>query len=346
MKSKIKKEYYDPFFKRTMLEVEYVGSTFKIVKKINNRYVVTGILASGGTGIIYTAQDEELFNKKVLIKAPKYSATLFEHSKNRSLEEEVKKSRSLMEQEELAFYHAWYRQITGVPTILGRFKDVNPNIYGPHKDVDTGLSFTIDQEELYAQEEYLVLSYIDGAPLSEPLSAKRINPFNFTRYFLKNMARMLKLFHFPIEMKKLKSRISMIYIDLKPDNIIASKGGGIVLIDLGSFSFVVDEEDIFSSEVRTPGYSAPEIVDFGVSLETLTPAADVFSLGAITYELLTGDRPIPSMGESSYSFDLSRVQGREKDKKAWVPFLQKMLDYFPEKRFKSMDELIDHIPYS
>ncbi len=338
--TQIKKSYYSKYFKREIVEIEYAGNVFKAPAKLNKRYKITGILASGGTGIIYIANDEKLFNKKVLIKTSKYKNILFEYKNDINREKTIKKQRKIITRERTAFLHSWYRDIVGIPTLLDAVVDINPNLYGPHIDSDSGEEFFIKQEEIVAKERYLVLSYIDGQVLTEPIKSKLNNPLGFSKAMLFSITKILREFHRTVNMKKLNARISMIYLDLKPENIIAVTGSGFVLIDLGSFSFIINNQDIETDLIKTPGYCAPEL-RHGANLDTIQATADVYSLGATVYEILTNDNPSVASLDEVYDFDFEKVK---KYGSKWVDFLKKMLAYDKADRYSDFNEVLKNIP--
>ena len=92
---------------------------------------------------------------------------------------------------------------------------------------------------------------------------------------------------------------NVLHLDVKPSNILLRDDGTAVLID---FNLAVDASE--SREVGFRGtlaYAAPEVIAAAVkdaetsSLESVTEAADVYSLGTVLYELLTGDVPFPDV---------------------------------------------------
>jgi cGMP-dependent protein kinase len=84
--------------------------------------------------------------------------------------------------------------------------------------------------------------------------------------------------------------LGIIYRDLKPENIMVASDGYIKLIDMDTTKQLANNNGCFGrtyTVIGTPHYMAPEILlGKGYNLN-----ADFFSLGVLTYELLTGAMP-------------------------------------------------------
>ncbi|MBN1766748.1 MAG: DUF2157 domain-containing protein [Sedimentisphaerales bacterium] len=131
---------------------------------------------------------------------------------------------------------------------------------------------------------YLVMEYVDGRPVNEAVEGKSLEDI-------------LDIFkQILIGVKSLHAR-NIVHRDLKPGNIMVDNAGRVKILDLG----IAGHIEVSSEECNqrtpiagTPAYIAPE----QSRGESLTPAMDVFSLGIILFELLTGRRPFN--GSSSY----------------------------------------------
>ncbi|QDU18316.1 protein kinase domain-containing protein [Urbifossiella limnaea] len=87
--------------------------------------------------------------------------------------------------------------------------------------------------------------------------------------------------------------------DIKPANVVVGRGGSPCLID-----FNLSTRDAGPAAVRgTPGYMAPELLEAAGAMATGAALArgDLFSLGVMTFELLTGRRPFPAADPKSFA---------------------------------------------
>ena len=91
-------------------------------------------------------------------------------------------------------------------------------------------------------------------------------------------------------------RRGMIHRDVKPANIMLTTDGDVKLMDFGIVSVSgATDLTVKGQIIGTPAYMSPE----QIRGESLNPASDVFSLGAVIYEMVTGSMPFP--GDSHIS---------------------------------------------
>jgi len=128
---------------------------------------------------------------------------------------------------------------------------------------------------------YFAMEYVEGSPLLEfvtPLSIRR----------------RLELFRSVCAAVQYAHQNLIVHRDLKPGNILVTADGTPKLLDFG-VAKLVDPESVgrnrtltlAGGRLMTPDYASPE----QVRGEPVTTATDVYSLGVILYELLTGKRP-------------------------------------------------------
>jgi eukaryotic-like serine/threonine-protein kinase len=135
---------------------------------------------------------------------------------------------------------------------------------------------------------YLAMEFVDGATLEEILALCRKRGVPLPRWVvvdvLLQVCKGLASAHEACERDGARP-LNLIHRDLKPSNIILDRSGTAKILDFG---IAKSESNVHRTTMGvtkgTPPYMSPEQI-LGHSL---TPASDVFSLGAIAYELITG----------------------------------------------------------
>lgn len=132
---------------------------------------------------------------------------------------------------------------------------------------------------------FITMAFIQGKPLEDLFDSDRLLPVATAVEIVRKTAVALQEAH----------QLSIVHRDLKPANIMVTPAGEPVIMDFG-LAKVVGEVDAGEARLTqegallgTPKYMAPEQVNGQQSL--IGPATDVYALGVILFELLTGRTP-------------------------------------------------------
>jgi serine/threonine-protein kinase len=127
---------------------------------------------------------------------------------------------------------------------------------------------------------YLVMEYIEGEPLVDYCDSRRLN-----------VTERLRLFQSICAAVQFAHRNLVVHRDIKPNNILVDTEGSPRLLDFGIAKLLnrdlAGEAATATSFGMTPEYASPEQIRGG----HITTATDVYSLGVVLYELLTGRHP-------------------------------------------------------
>jgi serine/threonine protein kinase len=129
---------------------------------------------------------------------------------------------------------------------------------------------------------YLTMAYIEGGTLASKVERGRPWEPRKAAKVIRQLAVALAEAH----------RQGIIHRDLKPANIMVDARGGLVLMDFGlARQFESDDPTLTAAGaiLGTPSYMPPEQAEGNI--KAIGPRSDLYSLGVILYELLTGLRP-------------------------------------------------------
>ena len=131
-------------------------------------------------------------------------------------------------------------------------------------------------------QPYLALEYVEGLPLTEYCKSKNLD-----------VRGRLELFGQVLSAVQYAHNNLVLHRDLKPSNILVTAAGTVSLLDFGIAKFMTGAETSetalteLTGRAMTPDYASPEQIA-GTPIST---SSDVYSLGVVLYELLTGVRP-------------------------------------------------------
>ncbi len=128
---------------------------------------------------------------------------------------------------------------------------------------------------------YLVMDFIEGETLEEHLNSLNGKKVPFEKVFdiALQLCSVLEYLH--------TRNPPIIFRDLKPANVMVTRGGHVYLIDFGIARHFKPGQHKDTTALGSSGYAPPE--QYGKS--QTTPRADIYSLGALLHQLLTGDDP-------------------------------------------------------
>jgi serine/threonine-protein kinase len=123
---------------------------------------------------------------------------------------------------------------------------------------------------------YLVMEYVEGQPLDEYCDARKLG-----------IAARLQIILKVCDAVDHAHRNLIVHLDLKPSNILVTEDGTPKLLDFGTSKLLHPGGEFTTTISATPSYASPE----QLRNEAVTTACDVYSLGVVLFELLTGKRP-------------------------------------------------------
>ena len=179
---------------------------------------------------------------------------------------------------------------------------------------------------------YFVMKFLRGKPLSSVLAARGTLPPAEIRQILVQVARALAYAH----------KSGIVHRDIKPDNIMFDEHGLAVVTDFGIAKAASGGKLTGTGmSIGTPHYMSPE----QARAQALDGRSDIYSLGVVAYQSLTGR--VPFDGEDSFSIGYKHIMEEiptppleTYDQRTVFEITRKMMAKSPDERFQSADELV------
>jgi serine/threonine protein kinase/uncharacterized membrane protein len=221
------------------------------------------------------------------------------------------------------------------PQILARFsqearnaKRLNHPHIVPIYDVD---EVVVDGRNV----PYIEMPFVEGQTLSTLLTKRgRLSPGEAAE-IMRQVGLALDYAH----------QQGIVHRDLKPSNVMITNGGLVYLMDFGLARDVASPSGVTvaGSWIGTPEYMSPEQANRQTSL---SPASDIYSLGLILYEMLTGK--LPFTGETVEEVIAARVEKSPIPPNRWGANLPQPVENVvmrglarnPERRFRTAGDLV------
>jgi len=171
---------------------------------------------------------------------------------------------------------------------------------------------------------YLVMEYVEGTPLRKLLGKGPIEP-----------RRALDIAASLCDALRYAHGRGVIHRDIKPENILIDKDGRVKVADFGLARLTHDETTpitLTGARLGTPSYMSPEQVERSAKIDH---RADLYALGVVLYELLTGGLPIGHFKPPSKVVDVDHGIDR-----LVLRLLEKLPDSRPQSAAEAQAEIV------
>src|SRR5206468_1507090 len=129
---------------------------------------------------------------------------------------------------------------------------------------------------------YITMAFIEGKPLGAYVHEGEPVGTALALRLVRTLAAALQTAH----------DAGVLHLDLKPANVMVGAHHNPIIMDFGLSRLVADGDDSLTLDaglLGTPGYMAPELIAGGA--DAVSAATDIYGLGVVFYELLTGRPP-------------------------------------------------------
>jgi serine/threonine protein kinase/tetratricopeptide (TPR) repeat protein len=185
---------------------------------------------------------------------------------------------------------------------------------------------------------YFSMKFVEGGPLDELVKREPVSMRRAAELLVK-IARTVQFAH----------EHGILHRDIKPGNILLDRHGEPHLTDFGLARLIEQESTVTDSfdVLGTPSYMAPE--QAAGHTKNLTAAADIYALGALFYQMLTGQPPFA--GGTTYETIRMVLEREPRSPRLWNPKLDadlvticlKCLEKDPQRRYQTAEALAQDV---
>ena len=218
-----------------------------------------------------------------------------------------------------------------------RERDILARLEHPHiaRFYDAGIT--------ESDQPWLALEYVEGTSITDYCRANGVD-IRGRVALVRHVAAALQAAHTQL----------VVHRDLKPANVLVTPAGDVKLLDFGIAKLVDDDTQEaaltqWGHRVATPDYAAPEQLQGG----SVSAASDVYAMGVMLHELLTGTRPFHTRSRLGWMLDdrseaplaSGKVSGKQRAAIAGDldSILAKALEKAPTRRYASADAFSDDL---
>ncbi len=214
------------------------------------------------------------------------------------------------------------------PEMMERFlREAQSGANLPHENI-----VQVYQMGMADNEHYIVMEFVEGMDLKNILKSAGKIPWQIAGLILRGVAQGLLFAH----------QRGFIHRDIKPGNIMLSFRGEVKIMDFGIVRRMDSELTQTGAFLGTPAYMSPE----QLKGQGVTAKSDLFSLGIVAYEIMTGEKPFKA--ETEQAMILKITTEKEKAVRSHNPevprrlarMVKRILKKNPAKRFNDAEELI------
>ncbi|MBX2820011.1 MAG: protein kinase [Rhodothermaceae bacterium] len=180
-----------------------------------------------------------------------------------------------------------------LPPTLGQDKDARDRFY-----VEARAASRLDHPNVCTIHEigttregqiYIVMGYYEGDTLQRRLENEDLSQEQVVK-FIRQIAQGLDAAH----------QQNIVHRDIKPGNVMITSSGAVKILDFGLAKVADQNLTKTGMTMGTVGYMSPELIRGGAP----TPASDIWSMGVLLYEMVTGLRPFRGMMQEAIMYHI------------------------------------------